>query len=263
MTQRNGLGQDGGRVLQVAADTSAGTRTYTGTQLRSLLGLKSDWFTPSAVETAPPVPASALARALYVDILGREGDAAGVNGWTAALAGGADVRAAAQGFAGSAERYNNLVTAAYQAALHRAPDPGGARGWLGMMVQGGTINDLNAALFSSEESLAVLGGGDTEVWVDGVYQALLGGGADTVERAYWTTVARQVGRYSVARDISTSGEARDRRLNGYYLGLLGRPMDQGGRATFSPYLAGRGDVDIVAVLASSAEYRIRAQARFP
>jgi SpoIID/LytB domain protein len=52
VTQRNGSGTDGGRVLQVLFDTSSGQRIFTGEQVRTALGLKSSWFTISSLSTA-------------------------------------------------------------------------------------------------------------------------------------------------------------------------------------------------------------------
>jgi SpoIID/LytB domain protein len=45
ITQRNGLGADGGRVLSVVLEGTSGTVTVTGNEIRSRLGLRSDWFT--------------------------------------------------------------------------------------------------------------------------------------------------------------------------------------------------------------------------
>lgn len=44
VTQRNGLGDLGGRVLQVLLTGTAGHETVTGDQFEFALGLKSDWF---------------------------------------------------------------------------------------------------------------------------------------------------------------------------------------------------------------------------
>jgi SpoIID/LytB domain protein len=41
---RNGLGADGGRVLTAKVTGTGGSTTVTGSQFRSTLGLKSDWF---------------------------------------------------------------------------------------------------------------------------------------------------------------------------------------------------------------------------
>jgi SpoIID/LytB domain protein len=44
VTERNGLGADGGRVLSVVLEGTSGTVTVTGNEIRSRLGLRSDWF---------------------------------------------------------------------------------------------------------------------------------------------------------------------------------------------------------------------------
>lgn len=57
VTQRNGLGEDGGRVQSVRAELAGGTLALTGNEFRSLFqkfGVKSDWFV-----TPPPTPSSA------------------------------------------------------------------------------------------------------------------------------------------------------------------------------------------------------------
>lgn len=43
---RNGLGAEGGRVLQLQVIGSSGSVTVTGGEFRTSMGLKSDWFTP-------------------------------------------------------------------------------------------------------------------------------------------------------------------------------------------------------------------------
>lgn len=51
VTARNGLGADGGRATKVVVTGSAGSVTTTGSDVRSRLGLRSDWFSvvsPSA-----------------------------------------------------------------------------------------------------------------------------------------------------------------------------------------------------------------------
>jgi SpoIID/LytB domain protein len=44
VVERNGLGQNGGRVRLVRLTGTSGSTTVSGDQLRSVLGLKSDWF---------------------------------------------------------------------------------------------------------------------------------------------------------------------------------------------------------------------------
>jgi SpoIID/LytB domain protein len=260
VTVRNGLGVDGGRVVQIVFDTTGGARPFTGNQVRSALGLKSDWFTPTTASTAG---ARSFARGLYVDILGRDGEASGVDNWTSFIASGGDRYAAARAFASSGERYTHWVGDTYAAALHRPAEPSGINNWVAFLLRGGTLNDLNSGIYGSTESLYALGGGDVNLWVNGVYQNLLGRPAAPIEQAMWAGEAARSGRTAVAKAISQSGEARDRRLAGYYQALLGRPMDSSGRGAFSPFLAGTGDVDVVASIAASAEYRARVEALYP
>lgn len=49
VTKRNGLGEDGGRVLEAKLSGTSGSVTLTGNELRSKLQLKSDWYSIAAV----------------------------------------------------------------------------------------------------------------------------------------------------------------------------------------------------------------------
>ncbi|MEO5725239.1 MAG: SpoIID/LytB domain-containing protein [Ilumatobacteraceae bacterium] len=53
ITQRNGLGDFGGRVLAMVVSGSTGSVTVTGDQFRIALGLKSNWFTLAGPPPAP------------------------------------------------------------------------------------------------------------------------------------------------------------------------------------------------------------------
>jgi SpoIID/LytB domain protein len=52
--ERNGLGADGGRVTKVRVTGTSGSVTTTGEDVRTRLGLRSGWFTPTVVPTPPP-----------------------------------------------------------------------------------------------------------------------------------------------------------------------------------------------------------------
>jgi hypothetical protein len=133
--------------------------------------------------------------------------------------------------------------------------------WLG--AGGRSVNDLNAAIYGSYESVLVLGNGDNGQWVDGMYMGLLGRTAAPDEKVAWTNVANTRGRSYVAFNISSSVEARQRRLNAYYVTLLGRTVDETGVRGWVPVMAGRGDFDVQVFILSSQEYWDRAPGRFP
>jgi SpoIID/LytB domain protein len=260
VTRRNGLGADGGRVLQVVVDTTGGSFTVSGTDFRTAAGLRSDWFT---VSTRSYTQSVSYARALYTDVLRRTGGATEITRWAEDVAAGASLTMVARAFVTSTERLRLAVADVYTGALRRSPDTTGDQAWVTYLRSGRTYNDLNGAVYGSAESLAVLGGGDVRLWVDGLYRGLLGRGAGTSERERWADVAATRGRTFVASAVSMSAEARQRRLNAYYTQFLQRPADSAGLATWMPRLLTSGDVDVQIALASSVEYWNRAAARFP
>ena len=54
--RRDGHGQWGGRVLNAAIVGSAGTVNITGTEFRTAFGLRSEWFIPTNLRSAPSYP---------------------------------------------------------------------------------------------------------------------------------------------------------------------------------------------------------------
>jgi SpoIID/LytB domain protein len=268
VTARNGMGDWGGRVIEIQY-TDANGRTGTignrsnpitgGEQVRTRLGLKSDWFTFSWVA---PSEAEKVVRALYQDILGRGVDPSGLATWTEYVTRTRDTRALVRGIATSRERMQKLVAAQYQTALGRDPEPGGLAHWVAYLESGKGVYDLQVGIYASAEALQKLGGGDLEAWVGGLYEKILGRTAAPSERAMWADVARRQGRTTVAAGIAQSTEASLRRLNVYYRTFLLRDVDPSGRATFLPLMTGRGDFTIPEHLGGSPEYWQRAQSRF-
>jgi hypothetical protein len=171
---------------------------------------------------------------------------------------------AARGFIGSPEQMHAWLDTVYQAALKRSPEAGVYAYWGNVLASGGSLNDLDAGLYGSPESLQALGGGDLGQWVDGAYRGLLGRPAAPSEQAFWAQVAAAQGTVAVAMLLSASPEGRAMRVNSYYQRYLQRPADPGGVQTWSPLLlAGGGDVNVQVAIASGPEYWARATARFP
>ncbi len=63
VVKRNGLGADGGRVLELRLVGSGASVDITGQRFRDDFGLRSDWFTLSGVPPRPPVAARSIGRA--------------------------------------------------------------------------------------------------------------------------------------------------------------------------------------------------------
>ena len=259
VTGRNGLGADGGRVTQVTVvETGGVTRTFTGAQVRSALGLKSDWFSISGVSVEA---AQNVVKALYADVLGRTVDAGGLVTWTDYIMRTGDTAGLVRGIASSRERMQKLVTAQYQTALGRSPEPSGLAHWVAYLESGRGVYDLQVGIYASPEALLRLGGGDLEPWVGGLYERILGRTSSASERAFWVGIAERQGRRAAVAAIAQSTEASLRRLNVYYRTFLLRDVDPAGRATFLPLMTGRGDFTIPVALGSSPEYWQRAQTR--
>ena len=256
---RNGLGADGGRVTVVRVVTTAGqVADFTGNQVRTALGLKSDWFSISGFLVQE---AQQVIKALYKDMLGRGVDPSGLQTWTDYVLATGSARALAEQIATSSERMGNLVATQYRLALHREPEPAGLAFWIQYLQAGRGVYDLEVGIYGSPESLQTLGGGDVSTWVGGLYTALLGRPAAPSEQQFWVDIAARYGRSFVASAIAQSDEACMRRLTDYYQTFLLRGVDPSGRATFLPLMTGRGDFDIPIALGSSPEYWSRAQTR--
>lgn len=261
VTGRNGLGADGGRVTQVTVVPVSGrATTLTGAQVRTKLGLKSDWFSIAAVSA---VAARSVVRALYHDVLGRGTDAAGEDYWTGRVAATGDSGPVVDGIVMSRERLSSFVVAQYQAALHREPEPDGLDFWIGYLGAGAGVPQLQSAIYASPESLDTLGQGDVRTWFAAVYTNLLGRAPTAAEVDYWAAYAEANGRGAAVRWIATSPECGRTRLNGYYQAFLGRDLDPSGEASWLPLMAERGDFILPRILGTSPEYWSTAQTRFP
>lgn len=261
VTGRNGLGADGGRVTQVTVVTTSGARsTFTGAQVRTALGLRSDWFSMSGIN---PAEAQKVVKALYADILSRGVDATGLDGWTNNILVTGSAASSASGVSTSDERLAVFVTNQYQTALHRNPEPSGLAFWVKKLQGGWTVPDLQAGVYGSDEALQVLGQGDLRTWVGAMYSSLLGRTATPSETAAWAAIANAQGRAATVAGISHSEEAAKVRLKAYYQTMLGRDPDPAGIAGFVPVLMqGRGDILVPVFIGQSAEYWARAQTRF-
>lgn len=259
VTRRNGLGRDGGRVLEVQVDTTSGPVTFTGNQVRSALGLKSDWFSVSGMAASQ---ARAFVTAAYTDLLRRSPSPAEVAYWEGRVTAGLTQADVASSFALSGEGLGYRVDDVYVAALGRSAEPAGKGAWVRLLAAGAPYPQVVSAIYGSPESLQVLGGGDTATWVGAMYARMLGRAPEPGAAAYWERVATVYGRGYVAEVVWGSREARMIRLNWYYTQMLGRGVDPAGYG-WADLLLGRGDLTLPINLASTPEYLQRSRARFP
>ncbi|MBD7999882.1 MULTISPECIES: DUF4214 domain-containing protein [Oerskovia] len=262
VTQRNGLGAEGGRVLQVAVTGGGTTRTFTGNQVRTLLGLKSDWFTPTLTQGGEAA-AQSVVKALYTDLLGRGPDPTGLEGWSAALVSGAGQPELVASLTRSQEYVALRVSNAYMEALGRGPDPVGAQDWAREIHAGrATVDDVKRRFYDSSEFFA-RAGGTPQGYVQVLYQTMLGRGAAPSEIDAWVKVMEVRGRSRMVDELWFSMEAARMRAGGYYSTFLQRGPDPTGLTAWAQVLLSHGEGAVRVGIAGSSEYRALAQTRFP
>jgi SpoIID/LytB domain protein len=199
VTRRNGLGPDGGRVLEVTARTATGDVVLTGGAVRSRLGLKSDWFSLSPF--LDPAQFRPVVVAMWTDLLGRPPSEGDIAERTTQMATGRTPYSVAIEVTRSRERAQRVVVATYVSALGRSPSQAEMSGWLDEFQRYGSIPLIQAAVLGSDEAWSA-SGGDPREWVDRMYRTTLLRPAGPAERDYWAARLGSVGRYQVAAGIA-------------------------------------------------------------
>jgi hypothetical protein len=207
---------------------------------------------------------AAFVRSLYRDMMGRDGDEAGVRSWTEALTErGFSRRRVSAGFANSVEYRRLVIRQAYQQVLNRAPDPGGLTHWMTALSTGSVrLDTIRPALMTSKE-FYLRGGSSDTAFVNNVYQAALGRSATAAEVTYWSAVRQRSGARAVLGAVWGSAEAAMRRVGQAYQYYLGRTSARAEREYWLPVVAGSGDERLREELVVSREYALRAVSRFP
>ncbi|WP_454043133.1 DUF4214 domain-containing protein [Cellulosimicrobium sp. Marseille-Q8652] len=258
---RNGLGELGGRATRVDVTTTGGqVVALTGSQVRTRLGLKSDWFTVSGVS---PAEAQSVVRALYEDLLGRPVDAAGLSTWSSALVSGTSRAALVRSLTRSEEYVRLRVREAYVDVLGRQPDAAGLNSWTRGVMSGDISVDAVALLFHRTPEFYQRSGGNDDAFVRRLYQVMLGRSASASEVAHWRGQIASSGRAAVASGVWWSREAANNRAGGYYEVFLGRAPDRAGKSSWGGVLLTRGEGAVREGIAGSVEYRNLALRRFP
>ena len=252
---RNGLGADGGRVLNARLHFSNGTRAdVTGNVLRSLSGLHSDWFTPVCGREVRYV------NSVYDLFLGRPPTGTEAEAGCAMVRRGERFRLTTN-LSRSDEWAGRQINELYQKVFGRSADPGGRSYWLSQVQRGLRIEQIAAHFYGSEEYYNGVGR-TPEGFVDRLYRDLMGRESDSSGRAHWVDQLRsgRLNRTQVAGSFYASLESRRDRVDALYRQVLGRAPDSGGRQYWTDQLLRVGDVALAAYLAASDEYYARSLA---
>lgn len=212
--------------------------------------------------TYPAVPVTpgdaAFVRALYRDMLGREGSSAEVSGWATSMARGMSRYQVAMTMATTKEWITTVITHFYQDTLGRAPDAAGLASWVSAAQSGMPVARIAAEFYGSAEYRRR--SGSEEAWVRDLYEALLFRAPDPAGLAYWVGQLRSgVPASQIAHAFYQSPETGQVRVRAIYRAILGRAGESGGVAYWTPIVLARGDLALAAWLASSDEYYAKAQ----
>ena len=202
---------------------------------------------------------------LYLDLLGRTPDDAGLNYWAGRLANGTMTRSQlADSFFNSAEFQGNgmFIISAYVAVLGRNPDYDGWLWWLTNLWAGVPKQALIDVFIQSTEFQQTYGTLDNTAFITLVYQNVLGRPPDLAGLTFWVgqLSAGAATRAEIMYSFAVSPEFQNRIQNQalatlLYMGFLRRSPDPTGVAYWTSQLNyGIPAADVLNSFITSAEY---------
>jgi hypothetical protein len=189
------------------------------------------------------LPANATANQKYVEslyemLLGRSGLTD--DGWVYALDHGASPASVVAGIESSPEYLSDRVEGLYQFWLHRAADSTGLNNFVTFLQQGGTFEQVRAALVGSAEYLT-LHGGTVAGFLAALYQDALGRQADPAGlNGFAQMLGAGTSRTQVATLFFSSTEYRINLVRSDYDFALERPADADGLIGWLGFLQSGG-----------------------
>ena len=204
----------------------------------------------------------------YLDFLGRDGDTAGIEFWTAELDNGTQTRAdCVNNFVFSDEFQQQVapVSRLYLAYFLRIPDSAGLEFWINEKLSGKTISEISDSFADSTEFQNTYGSLNNSDFVDLVYSNLFDREADSDGFAYWTgqldnsidSRGTVMASFSESQENITLTESNIRVISFYY-GMLRRAPEQAGYDFWVNELkSGKSPNDLINEFIASAEYQQR------
>jgi hypothetical protein len=193
---------------------------------------------------------------VYLDLLGRAVDPAGLAGWSNYISAGNPRAQMVQAVEASLEYRSVVVQNAYRGLLHRPADSGGLTAFVAFLGMGGPIEQMESTIAGSLEYYLRRAGGTPGGFVDVLFQDALGRTEDSGTRSLWIQALNGgMTTTQLAAGIFSSDEYRSLLITGYYQRFLHRAPDNLGLTTLLNFLrAGGRDQDVIAGLVGSAEY---------
>jgi hypothetical protein len=205
---------------------------------------------------AAGTPFERFVAAVYLDVLARLVEPAGLQYWTQQLTSGMPHSSVARAISHSDEYYANLIIRpAYVRYLGREADDSGVAYWTRQMQAGLTDEQLEAEFIASDEFYATAGGTGSN-WIEAAYRLLLGRDADAAGRDYWLErLANGESRSAIALGFTRSIERQRRRVSDDYFHYLGRAAEADALDYWVNELNhGQTNEDLISGLTGSDEY---------
>jgi hypothetical protein len=170
---------------------------------------------------------------MYEERLGRSASRSEVLFWTGEFQGSGGQQAVVNGIEESAEARTMLVKNLYARYLGRSAVHGEEQGWVRLMLNGETEEQITAAILASPEffehaQTLVSSGTPNERFVQALYQTILNRAASDSEVASWVSQLPTIGRFGVALGFLESNEFRTGAVDSFYSTLLQRAADAAG-----------------------------------
>jgi hypothetical protein len=225
-------------------------------QLRGTRGVPITGVVATFTDTAPgPInDEQAFVEAAFSELVGHAPDAGGLDYWRFVLEQGSSRSVLTAALVFSDEWDRREVGKLYASYLKRAPSPGEAGYWAGIIRSNG-LDVVRAAILSSDEYFAA-NGRSNDAFISAVYQQILERPAEPNGRAYWVQrLNTGTPRSLVAGGLAGSDEAHSRLTDHLIADLLNRPASAGDLAIGIGVLRGGfTEPAFIANLVASDEY---------
>jgi hypothetical protein len=207
----------------------------------------------------PSGPVLRLVNGFYLDFLGRDADSFGQTAYgTQLFQGTLSRQQVAADLIASPEARLHALRGLYRDLLGREIDAVGQQAWLGFLLGGGTLEQVEAFVLGSPEYF-LRAGGRNDTFLAAVYQDVLQRPVDATGAAvFGQALAAGTSRTQAAALILNSPEADAVTVTDLYAGLLGRAPDAAGLNTFVAALQGGATWEqVTSLMAGSPEYARR------
>jgi hypothetical protein len=227
------------------------------------LSLAGQTYSVNQAMGSPVLAYTAFVQNLYLDLLERRPEAAGLNFWVNQLNTGAQSREQVAGAYFNAPEFVDtaqFVISFYLGLLSRDPDFPGWNYWMSQLRSGRSRISIVTEVMGTPEVSAIYDPLSPSAFVNALYVNLLGRPAAPAEIAFWlgTGLTRPQMTLQFLESAEFQNRIRRRALaNACYLGFLRRTGEPAGLAFWEAFQASGTLADLVAAFINSPEYLAR------